>query len=152
MTFTRTISTIILAAAVSIPLSSPAAAQDPLAGQRAADAGAIRVAQASAPRPSMGMGAASTMPGYAEQMQAMQQMHDKMQAAKTPEERQALMAEQMKLMHDAMSTMHQMGPAMRPGTAGHRGGPGGALEQRMDMMQSMMQMMMDRMQYAPPAK
>ncbi len=64
----------------------------------------------------------------ASQMKAMQQMHDKMLAAKTPEERNALIAEQMKLMQDGMNMM---------------GGMGGA---------NMMQMMMDRTQTIPVTK
>ena len=38
-----------------------------------------------------------------------QTMHEKFLAAKTPEERQALMAEHMKLMQDGMAMMKQMG-------------------------------------------
>ncbi|OGB32422.1 MAG: hypothetical protein A3F78_12840 [Burkholderiales bacterium RIFCSPLOWO2_12_FULL_61_40] len=95
-------------------------------------------------------------------MKAMQDMHQKLMAAKTAEERNALMPEQMKIMQEAMAAMEGM-----------RGGKGGMgmmggmekgqmmdrmppdmmmhqmMEKRMDMMQSMMQMMMDRM--APPA-
>ncbi len=62
-------------------------------------------------------------PSHAEHMQAMdtkmktmREMHEKMTKAKTPEERNALMAEHMKTMHEGM-----------------------------DMMQMMMQMMMERM-------
>jgi hypothetical protein len=89
-------------------------------------------------------------------MQAMREMHDKMSRARTPEERQALMAEHMKLMQEGMSMMGGMsrGNDMRGGPASpnemaarHR-----MMEKRMDMMQSMMQMMMDRMQAAPAAK
>ena len=94
----------------------------------------------------------SAMPGYASQMQAMQQMHDKMLAAKTPEERNALMAEHMKLMRSGMAMMGEMGPGMMQGPSGHMAGRNGTLEQRMDMMQAMMQMMMDRMAAMPPAK
>ena len=43
------------------------------------------------------------------QMKAMREMHKKMMAAKTPEERQALMADHMKAMQDGMSMMGQMG-------------------------------------------
>lgn len=38
-------------------------------------------------------------------MKAMQEMHQKMLAAKTPEERAALMQEHMKLMHEHMKMM-----------------------------------------------
>ena len=42
-----------------------------------------------------------------DQMKAMQQMHEKMVAAKTPAERNALMAEQMKLMQIAQTQGQQ---------------------------------------------
>lgn len=72
-------------------------------------------------------------------MKSMQEMHDKMMAAKTPEERQALMADHMKAMQGGMGMMGQM-----------RGAQGGTstspemMAKRMDMMEMMMQMMMDR--------
>lgn len=86
------------------------------------------------------------------QMKSMQAMHDKMMAAKTPEERQALMAEHMKMMQEGMSMMKDM--KSQGGMGGMQGsqGMGGdmanrqqMMEKRMDMMESMMQMMMDRM-------
>jgi hypothetical protein len=131
---------------------------------------------AQAQKAPQGMGISGTTPGpsgYAEQMRAMQAMHDKMLAAKTPEERNALMAEQMKLMQDGMAMMGGMGMGMGMGIGMGMGGgamaggnrPGAdpaqpgdmasrqqMIEQRMDMMQSMMQMMMDRMAPAPASK
>ena len=85
-------------------------------------------------------------------MKEMLVMHEKMAAAKTPDERQALMAEHMKVMQDGMGMMKQMG-AMS-GMGGMEGGKGmngnmadrqQMMEKRMEMMESMMQMMMDRM-------
>ncbi|MBB5428713.1 hypothetical protein HDG40_006908 [Paraburkholderia sp. JPY158] len=70
-------------------------------------------------------------------LKSMQEMHDKMMAAKTPEERQALMTEHMKTMQEGMSMMGQMHG--RKGTMGPD-----AMSKRMDMMEMMMQMMMDR--------
>lgn len=93
-----------------------------------------------------------------ERMKAMQAMRDKMMNAKTPEERQALMAEHMKTMHDGMNMMKGMGGMS--GMGGMAGMPGMGmgqgmaadpaqrqqmLEQRMDMMQTMMEMMMQRL-------
>lgn len=77
------------------------------------------------------------------QMTAMQDMHDKMMAAKTPEERQALMAEHMKTMQDGMAMMGQMkgGTVATPEM----------MSKRMDMMEKMMQMMLDREGMPPPA-
>lgn len=75
-------------------------------------------------------------------MKAMQAMHEKMAGAKTPVQREALMAEHMKLMQEGMSMMGGMAPGKGPANAATRQQ---MMEKRMDMMQSMMQMMMDRM-------
>jgi hypothetical protein len=85
-------------------------------------------------------------------MKAMQAMHDRMLAAKTPEERNALMAEQMRLMQGGMGMMGRMGPGAMAGKPGDMAGRQGMMEQRMDMMQSMMQMMIDRTAPAAAAK
>ena len=54
--------------------------------------------------------AAAPTPGQmdAMMMKSMQDTHDKMMAAKTPEERAALMQEHRKLMHDHMGMMCRM--------------------------------------------
>jgi hypothetical protein len=104
----------------------------------------------------------ATPPGGAEKMAAlnskiktMQEMHEKMMNAKTPEERKALMAEHMKIMQDGMKTMSMMGGAGMAGMQGQKQMPGNMnehhqmMEKRMEMMETMMQMMIDRM--APPA-
>jgi hypothetical protein len=89
------------------------------------------------------------------QTKAMQAMHEKMMAAKTSEERNALMAEHMKSMQDGMKMMEGMA---KPGMAGMQGMGGmsadmsahhAMMEKRMTMMQTMMKMMMDRMPAAP---
>ena len=89
------------------------------------------------------------------QTKAMQAMHEKMMSAKTPDERNALMAEHMKSMQDGMKMMEGMA---KPGMAGMQGmGSMSAemkahhamMEKRMAMMQTMMKMMMDRMPAAP---
>lgn len=93
----------------------------------------------------------SNMMGEMDQhMKVMQAMHEKMVAAKTAEDRQALMAEHMKLMQDGMAMMQKMdgmpvGKANRATMADCQPMMG----KRIDMMESMMQMMMDRMQSAP---
>jgi len=81
-------------------------------------------------------------------MQSMQEIRNKPLAARTPEERSKLMAEQMKLMQGGMEMMGGMG------MGGMRGmGPMGAASAPMDMTarqqmmekrMEMMQMMMDR--------
>lgn len=150
MTFTRTLSTIGFASLVALPLASPAAAaaaQDDHHPEAASGPAATKAAPVKT-----GPGKQGATPGYTKQMQAMQQMHEKMLAAKTPEERNALMAEQMKLMDSGMAMMGRMGPGAMHGSGGHMAEQAGSLEQRMDMMQSMMQMMMDRMGAMPPAK
>ena len=82
----------------------------------------------------------------ANQTRAMQAMHDKMTAAKTPEERGALMAEHMKSMQEGMDMMKDMrgmgGPKSPPTDITQRQT---MMEQRMDMMQTMMEMMVDRL-------
>ena len=90
------------------------------------------------------------MARMANHMKAMQEMHDKMMTAKTPEERSALMAEHMKTMQDGMGMMKGMG-----GMAGSKSPPSSMterqtmMEQRMDMMQTMMEMMVDRLPQTP---
>ena len=83
------------------------------------------------------------------QMKAMQEMHDKMMAAKTPEERTALMADHMKTMQDGMAMMKGMSPGGTGGMKGDMAAHHQMMEKRMDMMQTMMQMMMDRLPAAP---
>jgi hypothetical protein len=83
------------------------------------------------------------------QMKSMHEMHEKMMAAKTPEERQALMTEHMKSMQGGMAMMGQM---KAPDAKG--GGKSMSTEmmgKRMDMMELMMQMMMDREAARTPA-
>ena len=118
----------------------------------------------TAPPPSSSVGdtsAAAPMTPMEPRMKAMQEMHQKMMAAKTPEERNALMADHMKAMQGGMSMMKGMGPMEGKGSmegmgamADGKGMPADMakrhkmMEQRMTMMQMMMEMMMDRM---PPA-
>ena len=86
----------------------------------------------------------------AEQTKAMQEMHAKMMAAKTPEDRNALMADHMKTMQEGMGMMQGMG-----GMAGPKSPPTDMtqrqtmMEQRMDMMQTMIEMMADRLPQTP---
>ena len=89
------------------------------------------------------------------QTKAMQAMHEKMMAAKTPEERNSLMAEHMKSMQDGMKMMEGMA---KPGMAGMQGMAGmsaemsahhAMMEKRMAMMQTMMKMMIERVPAAP---
>jgi hypothetical protein len=94
--------------------------------------------------------------GYEQQMKSMHEMHQKMAAAKTPEERAALMKDHMKTMHDGMAMMGQMRGMMGGGMGMGAREPGSGtadadmMRRRMDMMDMMMQMMMDREQARPP--
>lgn len=104
------------------------------------------------PGTAAGTPAAPTAGQMDSMMKSMQEMHDKMMAAKTPEERAALMKDHMKLMQDGMGMMG----GMRCGKGGM--GMGGGMSmgpqmmcKRMDMMEMMMQMMMDREAMRPPA-
>ena len=119
---------------------------------------------ASAPPPSSAVAdasAAAPMPPMEPRMKAMQEMHQKMMNAKTPEERNALIADHMKAMQGGMSMMNGMGSMDGKGAMEGMGAMADAksmpadmakhhkmMEQRMTTMQMMMDMMMDRM---PPA-
>jgi len=153
MNFARTISILTAVAATTVATSGWAAGDGKQDSHHPAATAPAQVAQAAPTTPGMGMGMGATtaMPGYEDQMKAMQAMHDKMLAAKTPEERNALMTEQMKLMQNGMGMMGRMGPGAMAGKPGDMSARQGMMEQRMEMMQSMMQMMMDRMP-APAAK
>src|ERR1035437_4086447 len=100
-------------------------------------------------------GGAGKMAAMDNKMKTMQEMHEKMMNAKTPEEKKALMAEHMKTMQDGMAMMSMMGGAGMAGMQGKKPMPGNMkqrqlmMEKRMEMMETMMQMMMDRM--PPPA-
>lgn len=94
------------------------------------------------------------------QLQAMKAMHQKMQAAKTPAKRAALMDEQMKLMQSGMAMMGQMRGAAPAGAEGIPAmgdmmgmdmGMHLQMERRMAMTEQMMQMMMDRLPAPAPA-
>lgn len=82
------------------------------------------------------------------QMNKMQAVHDKMMTAKTPQERQKLMAEQMQAMQEGMAMMQSMDKdMMAKGMMPCQGMAAGAadskamMEQRMKMMDMMQQMM-----------
>lgn len=83
------------------------------------------------------------------QMKSMQAMHEKMMAAKTPQERQVLMADHMKSMQEGMSMMSQMKAS--DGKGGATAANPEMMGRRMDMMEMMMQMMMDREAAQTPA-
>ena len=141
---------------------------DEHAGHHPGDAQSGGVVTQSAP-------AATTPPtpdAFDRQIKAMQEMHKKMQAAKTPAERSALMDEHMKLLQSGMTMMGAgnsggMGMGMMqqgaqakpaaPAASGNSGMGGGMMgmhaqmERRMAMMEQMMQMMVDR-QAAMPSK
>lgn len=107
---------------------------------------------------------ADSMAAMDNQMKTMREMHEKMMATKTPDERKALMADHMKAMQDGMSMMGKMGSMGAMPGMGDMKGMGGMgadakkggmsmdmmghhdmMEKRMEMMTTMMQMMMDRL-------
>ena len=84
------------------------------------------------------------------QMKTMDDMHERMMNAKTPQERNKLMAEHMKAMQAGMAMMGDMKDmAGMTGMTGDMGARHQMMTKRMEMMQTMMKMMMDRMQTAP---
>ena len=84
------------------------------------------------------------------QMKPMREMHEKMMAAKTPEERSALTGEHMKAMQDGMSTMNGM--MSHDKSVNLTPMPPSMMQKHMEMMQMMRQMMMDQMGPPAPAK
>ena len=115
----------------------------------------------NAPPPSSGVTDTSAAAPMEPRMKVMQEMHQKMMNAKTPEERSALMADHMKAMRGGMSMMKGMSAMDGKGSmegmgamADTKGMPADmakhhkTMEQRMTTMQMMMELMMDRM---PPA-
>ena len=112
--------------------------------------------------PAMPMGAAPAnsmasperMAAMDAQMKTMHDMHTKMMNAKTPDERQALMADHMKAMQGGMGMMKGMsGMSGMGGMAGQPGMPADMAQhqQMMGKHMAMMQMMMDMMQQRMPA-
>ena len=154
MNFVRTISILTAVAATTMATSVWAASDEQHDSHHPAASATTPVSQATPATPGMGMGmgGSAMMPGAGDQMKAMQAMHEKMMAAKTPEERNALRTEQMKLMQSGMGMMERMGPGAMSGKPGDMAARQGMMEQRMNMMQSMMQMMMDRTAPAPATK
>jgi hypothetical protein len=148
-----------LAAVTTIAFLS-ACASPGASGPATADEHAIHHPDAAAAAPGAGM------PAMQERMKAMREMHDKMMNAKTPAERQALMADHMKAMQDGMEMMKGMGGMAGMGAMGSMGGAMGdgkgmpaemakrhqMMEGRMEMMQMMMEMMMQRMPNPPSTK
>ena len=101
--------------------------------------------------PANSMASPERMAGMDAQMKTMHDMHTKMMNAKTPEERQALMADHMKAMQGGMGMMKCMS-----GMGAMAGQPGmpADMDQHQKMMSqhmAMMQMMMDMMQQRMPA-
>ena len=155
MTLVRTLSSIAALTLATMATSTWAASDAQHDDHHPAPKNTVLVAQATtaAPAPSMGnMGSMAGMPGMEAQMKSMRDMHDKMLAAKTPEERKALMNEHMGIMQNGMNMMGGMGPGAMMGKPGDMAARQSMMEQRMEMMQSMMQMMMDRTQSLPMTK
>lgn len=142
-----TIRTLVVLSAITL-LSACAA---PGRMKAAHDMSTMNSGSATAPEPSM-----------EPRMRAMQDMHQKMMDAKTPAERQALMADHMKAMQGGMAMMKEM--HAKPGAGDMSGmacmsGMGAVgkdmpadmgrrhqmMGDHMAMMEMMMQMMMDRM-------
>ncbi len=106
-----------------------------------------------APGMTMG-GSGGNMAQMDAHMKMMRETHDKMMQAKSPEERNALMATHMKQMQDGMAMMGMGSGGMagmqgKSPMAGDMAARQQMMEKRMEMMQSMMQMMMDRMAQSP---
>ncbi|MDO8321250.1 hypothetical protein [Rhodoferax sp.] len=147
----QTVLTIALATA-AIGASAQTAAQVD-AQQKQHQAHVLATEQSSANQPASPAAPASAgkMAAMDSKMKAMAEMHQKMMAAKMPEEKKALMAEHMKTMQEGMKMMGMMGGDGMADMQGKKPVPGNMdqhhqmMEKRLAMMESMMQMMMDRM-------
>lgn len=128
--------------------------------QTAADHTQHHPAPANASAPGPAPAAAQAMPAMPqmqqhmqEHMATMQALRNKLAAAKTPAEREALMGDHMKAMQEGMDMMKNMG-----GMGGMGGGkaPAGTAtmdpSQRMQAMEMRMDMMMQRMPATPSTK
>lgn len=83
------------------------------------------------------------------QFRAMQEIHQRMSNARTPQERRALMGEHSRVMRGAMGAMRGMhGAGMCHGASMHCQ----HMQRQMAMMHMMMQMMMDRIDMLDPPK
>jgi hypothetical protein len=85
-----------------------------------------------------------------QQMKVMREMHQKMLAARTPQERAALMDGHMKAMRGGMSMMCEMGAGVGAGAQGGAGSKD-TMARCMEMKDMTMQMMMDRDGAGAPA-
>lgn len=126
-----------------------------------ASPGATDAAPAAGMSPGMAHGGTPmSMAAMEPRMKAMKDMHQKMMAAKTPAERQALMADHMKAMQEGMAMMKEMHGGMQGmGGMDHGKGMPAGMAQRhqmmtehMAMMQMMVDMMMQRMPASPAAR
>ena len=145
----KTVHLLCLALAVPIGASAWAAQPDQHTGHHPAGAAS---APLSKPMPGK---AGADMAKMDAQTKAMRQMHERVMAAKTPEEQNALMAEHMKTMQDGMAMMNGAPPegmsSMKGSMTGDMAVHHRMMEKRMEMMAASMQMMMDRLP-ATPAK
>ena len=145
----------ILAFAVAAVLSTVAVAQSAKSDQEhaahhppgaSAAAPSSRAPSKATPK-SAAKASAQTRTQLNTKMKSMQEMHDKMMAAKTPEERQALMGDHIKTMQDGMAALGQMKGAVGGGMSSSSD----MMNHRMDMLEMMVQMMMDRESARTPA-
>jgi len=126
-----------------------------------ASPGATDAGPAAGMAPGMSHGGAPMpMAAMEPRMKSMKDMHHKMMAAKSPAERQALMADHMKAMQEGMAMMKEKHGGMQGmGGMDHSKGMPAGMAQRhqmmaehMAMMQMMMDMMMQRMPASPPTR
>ena len=121
-----------------------------------ANPGAMNASPAS---PAMSHGSEGmSMAAMEPRMKAMKAMHQKMMDARTPAEKQALMAEHTKAMQDGMAMMKQMHGTKHGMTGMTSMGDGKVMQAEMDKREqmmadhsAMMQMMMDMMAQRMPA-
>lgn len=141
----KTISSFALALAIAATATTAWPANDDQRSAKRPAAAASTPAENSPP----GQSRTAAMAGMAAHMKSMHDMHDKLMAARTPEERSALMPQHLKTMQDGMAMMKEMSSS--GGRHFLKGNPTSIqlMDRRMEMMEAMMEMMMDRVPAAP---
>jgi TolA-binding protein len=143
MKLARSLSAALSLALVTGAATTWAAQPDPHKPHHSAGTASAAAVKAMPGKPSLQIAQMDT------QMKAMDAVHEKMLAAKTPEERNALMSEHTQIMQDGMTMMNGMTARGMGGMKGDMAAHHQMMEKRMEMMQTTMRMMMDRLPQSP---
>lgn len=145
--------TAIRSSLVALLVCAPAFSAQPPADEHAGhhpDA-ATAPATPTTPAPAAGKNS-SSMQGMQDNMKRMQDLMAKINASKTPADRQQLLREHSKAMHDQMDMMRKMGAGQTSMMGSDMMKNHQAMMGRMDMMEMMMSQMMQHMDSMPEPK